>query len=154
MSSTDTIFVMSDVQLPEETSGPKTRYPFETLEVGQLFFLPGRKASKFSPYAGKFGRRTGRRFQTRDIFMTKRMDGDRQVGWDLATSGDNGAVAGCAVKRLTDPAPVVDGNTPVTGNAPVTDDKPAAAATGGDTKAPAPKATEPAGKGHPAAAKK
>lgn len=136
----DTIFVMKDVELPADTQGPKTRYPFETMAVGDAFFLPGRKASKFSPYAGKFGRRTERKFQVRDVFMTKKMDGDKQVGWNLATSGDTGAVAGCIVKRLPDAAPAA-----AAAQEPAkADPAPAAAATPPTPAPAAAKAPQPA----------
>ncbi len=100
----ETMFIMKGIELPDDKNGPKTRYPFESMLVGDSFFLENREASKFSPYAGKFGRRENKKFQVRNVHMRKKMDGDRQVGWELATSGDVGAVSGCLVRRLADTA--------------------------------------------------
>lgn len=69
-------------------------YPFDTMDVGEMFFVPNRTKNTMMSHASRMGRKLNRKFATRMVWMTP--DGD---GWELADANTEGAVQGIGVWR-------------------------------------------------------
>lgn len=72
----------------------RRKYPFEELEVGEMFFDPDHKKNKLTTHASATGKKLGRKFKTRLCYMV-----DCDGLWTLAEEGDEGAVLGVGVWR-------------------------------------------------------
>ena len=86
------------VQAPEvpnyRRGGRACKYPFHELNVGEMFFIPNRSSNTMMSLASKTGRKLGRKFETRLIWMCM-----RQELWTLCAAGAPGAVQGVGVYR-------------------------------------------------------
>ncbi len=61
--------VRKGIPVPEATREGFTKpskYPFTTMEVGDMFFVPAAKKS-FSSLVSAYGKKTGRKFTTRTV---------------------------------------------------------------------------------------
>lgn len=99
MSETQMLAVISDIPIPKKARGailaPKPRkYPFEQMEVGQMFFVPNKQKNTMNTYFSNAGKKLGRKFSTRLIYM--RPEGDV---WAMCEATDEGAVRGIGVWR-------------------------------------------------------
>jgi len=87
----------SGVPLPE-TSRPgsgRRKYPFETMEVGEMFFAPNKKRNTLAAHTSARGKQLGRKFAVRELFMAKDSDGV----WQPCEEDDEGATLGVGVWR-------------------------------------------------------
>jgi hypothetical protein len=80
------------------TSGSSRRrkYPLDQLEVGQFFLVPHRKKNNLTTHVSTTGRKLGRVFSTRLVWMRE----DKEQGdWVICEEGDENAVTGIGVWR-------------------------------------------------------
>ena len=92
--------VKAGVKLPtvEETKNRTPRkYPFDTVKVGEIFFVPDKTADKFSTYAARQAKLLGRKFRSQTIVMRQDLQTNE---WELCKSGAPGAKRGTAVTRI------------------------------------------------------
>ncbi len=91
--------IQSDVPLPKKmrsAQGARPRkYPFEQLEVGQMFFIDDKKRNTLNTYFSNVGKKLGRKFAARMLHM--RQDGDI---WVPCAPDDAGATLGIGVWRM------------------------------------------------------
>lgn len=71
------------------------KYPFAQLAVNDMFFVPDRPENNLMTHASHMGRKLGRKFSTRHVFMRLRRD-----TWEHCNEGDEDAVLGIAVTRI------------------------------------------------------
>lgn len=90
------ISVMPRIPIPDysvRTLAFKSRkYPFDKLEVGDWFFLPGRTKNNLSTYACTVSKKLGKTFATRLLYVLN----DVKVDADT-----DGAVLGVGVWRIS-----------------------------------------------------
>lgn len=73
----------------------RKKYPFDELEVGGMFFVPNRSKNNLMSHTSRMGRKLGRKFATRLVYMAP----DGKGGWVLADEGEDDAVLGIGVWR-------------------------------------------------------
>ena len=73
---------------------PRTKYPFEQMEVGDMFFVPDLDKNTLVTYVSAVGIELGRRFTTRLTYMVQ-----RKKQWVPATADTPKAVRGVGVWR-------------------------------------------------------
>lgn len=72
------------------------KYPFATMEVGQMFFIPNKERNTIGSYVSTRGKELGRKFSTQMMELEKQADGT----WALPSKpGSKKAVRGVAVFR-------------------------------------------------------
>lgn len=81
---------------PDRPPPPTARkYPFEEMEVGDMFFVPHKTKNTLAIYASTMSRRLERKFSTRLTHMVLLDD-----GWVPCEADDIGAVQGIGVWRV------------------------------------------------------
>ena len=75
-------------------SGRRKKYPFEDLDVGDMFFVPNKSTNTMMSQASHAGKQLGRKFTTRLILMAN-VNGD----WLPCTESAPDKVLGVAVWR-------------------------------------------------------
>jgi hypothetical protein len=73
------------------TAPSKRRYPFDEMEVGDMFFVP-RDKNNMSTHASTVSKQLGRKHVTRLLWMKESVE-----GWVPAEKGEGGAVLGVGV---------------------------------------------------------
>lgn len=89
--------VIKDVPIPsvDRSNQPrKVKYPFEAMDVGDMFFVPNKTKNTMAIYASFQSRKLGRKFSTRLTHMVHLDD-----GWVPCAPDDMGAVQGIGVWR-------------------------------------------------------
>lgn len=74
---------------------PRKKYPFDEMEVGDMFFIPHKDKNTMMSLASAAGRRLGRKFATRMTFMVE-VEGN----WLPCTDKAPDRVSGIAVWRM------------------------------------------------------
>ena len=89
--------VQRKMAIPEKQvpARPRTTYPFEQLEVGDMFFIPEKTRKSLAPYIYAVGVKLGVRFSVRTTQML-----ETRRGWKACDSDADGAVAGLGVWRV------------------------------------------------------
>jgi len=92
--------VIKNVPLPSAAAnrkhrGRRRKYPFESMDIGEMFFIPGRDKNNMTTHASAVGRKLERKFATRLVHMARDADGE----WQLCTEDDGGATLGVGVWR-------------------------------------------------------
>lgn len=90
--------VQTDIPVPpvDHAPAPKRRkYPFETMDVGGMFFVPGKTKNTLAPYVAQEGKKLGRKFSTRLTWMVEEDPGR----WVPTGPDDENAVQGIGVWR-------------------------------------------------------
>lgn len=77
--------------------GRRRKYPFETLDVGEMFFVPDRVKNNITTYASAVGKKLGRKFATRLMHM--RPTGKDDSPWEVCAADDPLACLGIGVWR-------------------------------------------------------
>lgn len=72
----------------------RRKYPFEEMEIGDMFFVPNKDKNTLTTHASAMGRQLKRKFITR--LTTMRMTSE---GWALCDPGQAKAVQGIGVWR-------------------------------------------------------
>jgi len=83
---------------PRINAGRRTgrrKYPFEELEVGDMFFVPGKTRNALGSHVSVTGKELGRKFSARTCYMRQDADG----GWDHCDENADGATLGVGVWR-------------------------------------------------------
>lgn len=91
--------IKAGVKLPTvEDTRHKTprKYPFDTVKVGESFFVPDKASNVFATYAARQGKALGRKFRTQTIVMRQDLQTNE---WELCKAGAPGAKRGTAVTR-------------------------------------------------------
>lgn len=95
--------VQKGVPLPEINRSPKgvrRKYPLETMQVGEMFFEPGRNSRKLSAYISRETKDMPGKFSVRHCWMIPvGMKGGERV-WELSEPGEDGAEEGTGVWRI------------------------------------------------------
>lgn len=73
----------------------RRKYPFEDMEVGDMFFVPNKTKNTLATHVSTVGKKLSRRFTTRLVTMARGED-----GWELCDAADKGAVTGIGVWRV------------------------------------------------------
>lgn len=74
----------------------RRKYPFEAMEVGDMFFVPYKTKNTLYTHASNVGKTTGKKFATRMTQMLPTEAG----GWAQAKPNTKGAVRGVGVWRM------------------------------------------------------
>jgi hypothetical protein len=74
----------------------RRKYPFEAMEVGDMFFVPHKTKNTLYTHASNVGKTTGKKFATRMTQMLPTEAG----GWAQAKPNTKGAVRGVGVWRM------------------------------------------------------
>lgn len=77
------------------TPAPRRKYPFEDMDVGDMFFVPEKIKNTLATHASTVGKKLGRKFSTQLVHMKPAKE-----GWDVCDAGDKGAVLGIGVWRV------------------------------------------------------
>lgn len=72
----------------------RRKYPFHTMTVGQMFFVPERTKNTLATHASSVGRKLGRKFLSRLTWMVQ-----QGGAWQPCGEHEIGAVYGIAVWR-------------------------------------------------------
>lgn len=57
------------IPIPDPQQGRMLKYPWESLGVGDSFFVPDVKVSKFATHAWYYGKRHNKKFATRSVIV-------------------------------------------------------------------------------------
>lgn len=82
------------VPIPPIKRARRPKYPFETMEVGAMFFVPGKPRGRLVTYVSTMAKKLGRKFTTRHLHMRETVE-----GFVVAEAGERGAVEGVGVWR-------------------------------------------------------
>lgn len=85
--------VQKGVPLPEINRlprGARSKYPIDTLEVGDMFFVPGRSVKSVSAYISRISKGKAAKFNARHCFMWLAPDNE----WQMIEPGEETQVAG------------------------------------------------------------
>ncbi len=100
---TTMLSVQQGVPMPEPEYTPKTvrrKYPVDTMQVDDMFFLPGRASRGVSSYISRITKDLKGKWATRHCWMIPvGMRGDETV-WQLSKEGVDGAQEGTGVWRI------------------------------------------------------
>lgn len=90
--------LQSNVPMPRTirptAKGRRRKYPFEAMQVGDFFFVPGITTQQIYGHVWNTGRRLGRKFQTRLCYMREVLG-----QWQICEAHDAGATLGVGVWR-------------------------------------------------------
>lgn len=90
--------VIKNVPLPKSSRTPPPparKYPFEEMEVGDMFFVPGKTKNSLSTRASSVGKKLDRKYVTRSTIMAETIE-----GWEPCDDKDPDAVVGVGVWRI------------------------------------------------------
>lgn len=87
--------VYDNVPLPEVRRKRSSKYPITTMEVGQMFFMPGRGARGVSAYISRVTKSMDRKFTTRRCCVVFKNGKPVEVA-----EGTKGAISGTGVWRI------------------------------------------------------
>ena len=77
------------------------KYPFEQLEVGQWFFVPNKKGKSLWGHISNTGKRLGRSFSTKQVYMRKiDLHVDTRERWEACAKDNPNAVSGLCIMRI------------------------------------------------------
>lgn len=87
--------VQQDVPIPAAIQPERPhKYPFESLAVGEFFFIPHRERNNMASQAWAQGRKLDREFSTRLLFMR-----ETKQGWVICDGVHSAAVLGIGIWR-------------------------------------------------------
>lgn len=88
--------IQKNVEIPKihRAKPPRKKYPFDEMEVGDMFFIPKKEKNTLMSQASTVGKKLGRKFLTRMAYMAN-VDGN----WLPCTPQAPDAIIGIAVWR-------------------------------------------------------
>jgi hypothetical protein len=89
--------IPSPVAARGDGSNRRRKYPFDTMEVGEMFFVPDRARNNLTTHASAVGRQLERKFATRLTYM--KPTGDDGNPWEPCDPDDPDAHLGIGVWR-------------------------------------------------------
>lgn len=91
--------LQSNVPLPKSirptARGRRRKYPFEAMQIGDFFFVPGIKREQIHGHVWNVGRKLSRKFRVRVCYMR-----ERNERWEHCEADDLDAVLGVGVWRI------------------------------------------------------
>ena len=99
MVKTPTFKVKPGQTLPPPNRAPKAsvrKYPLDTMDIGDMIFVPDKEVKKFASYIGSQGRSLGFKFATQSATMRQDLDTDE---WEACKPDAPGAKKGVAIRR-------------------------------------------------------
>lgn len=72
----------------------RRKYPFEDMDVGDMFFVPGKAKNTLTTHASTVGKNLGRKFITRLTHMVETVE-----GWEQSSPDNPSAIQGIGVWR-------------------------------------------------------
>lgn len=94
----DLLPVQKDVPLPtRQPRQPRRKYPFETMNVGDMFFVPERTVKSMSAYVSRTTKDLAATFNVRKTWMYRDSDDE----WVLCSEDHPRAVLGAGVWRAS-----------------------------------------------------
>ena len=91
--------LQSNVPLPRtirpRARGRRRKYPFESMQIGSFFFVPGIERNQIYGHVFKVGKELGMKFATRACHMQKVGD-----AWQPCDQLEKGATLGVGVWRI------------------------------------------------------
>lgn len=90
--------VQDGVPIPKAlrpVTNARRKYPLNTMEVGEMFFVPNRDTNNLTTHVSAVGRKLDRKFTTRLTTMR-----ETDSGWQPCDAEAEGAVLGVGVWRL------------------------------------------------------
>ena len=75
---------------------PRRKYPFEVMEVGDMFFVPYRTKNNLSTHVSNVSKALKRKYTTRMTYMRELSPGE----WEPVEKGEAGAVLGIGIWRV------------------------------------------------------
>ena len=91
--------LQSNVPLPRtirpRARGRRRKYPFESMQVGSFFFVPGITREKIYGHVYQVGKQLGMKFSTRLTYMREVAD-----EWQPCEPDDKGSTLGVGVWRV------------------------------------------------------
>lgn len=87
--------VQRGVTIPNVTKAVRRKYPFDSMAVGDMFFVPGKAKNTLTAITSATGRKLKRKFTTRLCFMVETRD-----GWKPAAEGAKNAIQGVGIWRV------------------------------------------------------
>jgi hypothetical protein len=93
--------VQTGVPLPKIDRAPKgkrRKYPLEGMEVGDMFFVPGRACKSVSAYISRISKGLPGTYSARHVWMREALPSETP-GWKLADKNTPHAVEGTGVWR-------------------------------------------------------
>lgn len=94
--------VQKGVPIPavDRVSKQRRRFPIDTMEVGDMFFVPGRTTRSVVAYICRITKGRPEKYSARHCWMkTKRILGSTLTEWIACTPEDAGATEGVGVWR-------------------------------------------------------
>ena len=94
--------VQKGVPLPAIDRSPKRprrTYPIEGMNIGEMFFMPGRSSKSVSAYLSRVSKGGAGKFSARHCWMRK-VRSARGYGWALCEPTESGATEGVGVWRI------------------------------------------------------
>ena len=73
----------------------RRKYPLDAMDVGDMFFVPGKQKNTLATHVSTVGKALGRKFVTRLTHMVETLD-----GWQPADADTPKAVLGVGVWRI------------------------------------------------------
>lgn len=91
---------VKDIPIPKPVTaqhggGRRRKYPFPTMAVGAMFFVPNRTKNNMTTHASAVGKKLGKKFATRLTHMR-----ETENDWESCDADDEGAVLGIGVWRV------------------------------------------------------
>lgn len=90
--------IQKNVPQPKLSRSPvvsRRKYPFEDMEVSDMFFVPNKDKNTLTTHASTVGKKLNRKFKTRMVHMHRQDD-----EWEFCEADTKGAVQGIAVWRV------------------------------------------------------
>jgi hypothetical protein len=90
--------IQKNVAIPKTIrSAPpsKRKYPFDSMEIGDMFFVPGKTKNTMATHASSVSKKLGKKFKTQLVYMAELEDGS----WEPTVSTDEDGVIGIGVWR-------------------------------------------------------
>ena len=81
---------------PPRVGVSRHKYPFATVGIGDMFFVPDKTTKQLSTYAALCGRKLGRRFRTQTAHMRQDLLTNE---WEPCKPGAIGSRRGVAITR-------------------------------------------------------
>lgn len=91
--------IQKGVPIPEPhrpSRGLRKKYPVESMEPGDMFFVPERPSKLVAAYISKITKKLAGTFATRYCFAVQ-----KDEDWSIVAEGTPGAVEGTAIWRVT-----------------------------------------------------
>lgn len=95
----DTMIIQSGIPMPKRSraggAAKPRKYPFDQLQVGQMFFIPDKAKNTLHTYFSSVSKKLGIKLSSRMVHMLR-----TDEGWQMCEPTDEDAVLGIGVWRV------------------------------------------------------